>query len=65
VAANLPSSEGRKTLDLTGLYVTPGLIDLHMHVFGYSGAIHPDDAALRAGTTTIVDAGGAGWRTSP
>lgn len=63
VAANLPSNEGRKVIDLTGLYVTPGLIDLHMHVFGYSGAIQPDDAALPAGTTTVVDAGGSGWRT--
>ena len=32
-------------------------------MFGYSGAILPDDTALPAGTTTVVDAGGAGWRT--
>jgi dihydroorotase len=48
---------------LSGLYVTPGLIDLHAHVYGYSGAIFPDDSALPAGTTTVVDAGGAGYRT--
>ncbi|MBI3472236.1 MAG: amidohydrolase family protein, partial [Candidatus Solibacter usitatus] len=41
----------------------PGLIDLHAHVCGYGGAIFPDDTALVAGTTTVVDAGGAGWRT--
>jgi len=38
------------------------LIDLHAHVYGYSGSIFPDDTALLAGTTTVVDAGGAGWR---
>jgi len=63
VAASIPAAEARKTIDAKGLYVTPGLIDLHAHVFGYSGSIHPDDSALPAGTTTIVDAGGAGWRT--
>lgn len=63
VAANIPASEARKTLDVKGLYVTPGLIDLHAHVFGYIGSIFPDDSALPAGTTTIVDAGGSGWRT--
>ena len=63
VAANIPAAEARKVIDMRGLYVTPGLIDLHAHVFGYSGSIQPDDSALPAGTTTVVDAGGAGWRT--
>jgi dihydroorotase len=63
VAANIPPTEARKVIDARGLYVTPGLVDLHAHVFGYSGSIFPDDTALIAGTTTIVDAGGAGWRT--
>jgi len=63
VAANIPVAEARKVIDAKGLYVTPGLIDLHAHVFGYSGSLLPDDSALPAGTTTIVDAGGAGWRT--
>lgn len=63
VAANIPAAEAKKVIEVPGLYVTPGLIDLHAHVFGYSGSIHPDDSALPAGTTTIVDAGGAGWRT--
>ena len=63
VAANIPATEARKVIDAEGLYVTPGLIDLHAHVFGYSGSLRPDDSALPAGTTTIVDAGGAGWRT--
>lgn len=63
VASNIPAAEAKKVVDAKGLYVTPGLIDLHAHVFGYSGSIHPDDTALPAGTTTIVDAGGSGWRT--
>lgn len=52
-----------KTVDVSGLYVVPGLIDLHAHVFGYEGSLPPDDTALPAGTTTEVDAGGSGWRT--
>jgi dihydroorotase len=63
VQANIPAGEARKAIDVKGLYVTPGLVDLHAHVFGYDGAIFPDDTALPACTTTIVDAGGAGWRT--
>jgi len=63
VAVNIPAAQARKTIDATGLYVTPGLIDLHAHVFGYDGSLFPDDTALLAGTTTIVDAGGSGWRT--
>lgn len=63
VAQNIPAAEAKKAIDLKGLYVTPGLIDLHAHVFGYEGAIFPDDTSLLAGTTTVVDAGGSGWRT--
>jgi dihydroorotase len=63
VAADIPATEARKVLDVQGQYVTPGLIDLHAHVYGYSGSIFPDDTALIAGTTTVVDAGGSGWRT--
>lgn len=62
-APRIPSSEARKAVNVSGLYVVPGLVDLHMHVFGYSGALLPDDTALVAGTTTVVDAGGSGWRT--
>jgi dihydroorotase len=63
VGHNLTASSGGKTIDVSGQYVVPGLIDLHTHVFGYEGVIAPDDTALPAGTTTIVDAGGSGWRT--
>jgi dihydroorotase len=63
VAPDIPPSQGRKVIDAAGLYVTPGLIDLHAHVYGYEGSLLPDDTSLIAGATTIVDAGGSGWRT--
>jgi dihydroorotase len=63
VAARIPTQEARKTVDVSGLYVTPGLIDLHAHVFGYEGTLFPDDTSLVTGATTVVDAGGSGWRT--
>jgi len=63
VAPSIAPGEAKKTIDVTGRYVTPGLIDLHFHSFGYSGSIFPDDTALLAGTTTVVDAGGPGYRT--
>ena len=63
VAEEIPSDQAKKTIDVAGLYVTPGLIDLHAHVFGYSGSLWPDDTHLLTGTTTVVDCGGSGWRT--
>lgn len=63
VAASIPASEARRTINVKGRYVTPGLIDLHFHSFGYSGSISPDQYALPAGTTTVIDAGGPGYRT--
>ena len=63
VQSRIEPAAGRRSIDVSGLYVVPGLIDLHAHVFGYSGSLRPDDTALVAGTTTVVDAGGSGWRT--
>src|SRR5215472_6785777 len=60
VAANL---NGKRNIDVSGRYVVPGLIDLHAHVFGYDGALPPDETSLVTGATTVVDAGGSGWRT--
>ncbi|SKB31425.1 amidohydrolase/deacetylase family metallohydrolase [Daejeonella lutea] len=72
VAADIPASAARKTVNVTGLYVTPGLIDIHGHVFHGTepdhylsnglDALPPDGFTFRSGVTTIVDAGGAGWR---
>lgn len=71
VAANI-SKTAKTTIDATGLYVVPGLIDIHgHHYFGtepdqylsdsYS-ALPPDGFTFRSGVTAVVDAGGAGWR---
>lgn len=63
VQPDIPAAQARKVVDVSGFYVIPGLVDLHAHVFGYEGSLDPDQTALRSGTTTIVDAGGSGWRT--
>ena len=72
VAADIPAKTAKKMVNVTGLYVTPGLIDIHGHVFHGTAPDHylsngldalpPDGFTFRAGVTTIVDAGGAGWR---
>jgi dihydroorotase len=71
VAANIAPGRALRTVDATGLYVTPGLIDMHVHVFpglkhatydGGDWAVYPDGFTFRAGVTTVVDAGSAGWR---
>ncbi|MBI1354535.1 MAG: amidohydrolase/deacetylase family metallohydrolase [Acidobacteria bacterium] len=63
VTRDIPSEQAKRVIDVTGYIVTPGLIDLHAHVYGYSGALWPDDTQLTTGTTTVVDCGGSGWRT--
>jgi dihydroorotase len=75
VAANIAPARAQQVVDATGLYVTPGLVDIHAHVFwghdeesqysdGYS-AVQPDSYSFRSGVTTMVDVGGAGWRSFP
>ena len=65
VAANIPKSEARRVVDIPGKTVTPGLIDLHTHVFDGVAAngVHPDIAGVHAGVTTVVDAGSSGCAT--
>jgi dihydroorotase len=67
VGDDLASAEAHQTLDATGCLVTPGLIDLHVHVFwGVSHlGIEPDPTCLARGATTVVDAGSAGADTFP
>jgi dihydroorotase len=75
VASDIARERARDVADATGFYVTPGLIDIHAHVFwghdeesqysdGYS-AVQPDSHSFRSGITTVVDVGGAGWRSFP
>ncbi len=70
VSDNLPAANAAKTVDVTGFYVTPGLIDIHMHMYASTGeaslagdeSLWPDGFTLRNGVTTAVDAGSSGWR---
>jgi len=63
VATSIPAVSAKRVVDAAGLYVVPGLIDLHAHAYGTELALSQDDTALPAGVTTAVDCGGAGWRT--
>src|SRR3977135_397590 len=74
VAASIPAAEERKPGTPAGLYVTPGLIDLHVHVYTRADIkslvagennVQPDAFSFRSGVTTMVDAGTSGWRTFP
>jgi dihydroorotase len=74
VAVDIPGASAIKTVVVTGLYVVPGLIDLHTHVFwglaknSYDNGdwgLPPDGFTLRNGVTTIVDTGSSGWRNFP
>ena len=62
VEANIPAESAARTIDATGQLVTPGLVDLHTHI--YPGAtywgIRPDPVAASTGVTTWVDAGSTG-----
>jgi dihydroorotase len=71
VARNLSPKDAIKTIDVKGLYVTPGLIDIHVHVYNGTGekgsyagdlSVPPDGFTFRNGVTTVVDAGCSGWR---
>src|SRR6476646_6792293 len=67
VAENIPEAEARQVLDARGKIVTPGLIDIHVHV--YDGVaplgIPADPNCIAKGSTTVVDAGSAGAHTFP
>ena len=63
VAKDIPESQGKRVIDATGKYVTPGLIDIHAHTTGFSGAMFPEEMCFPYGVTTMVDCGGSGWRT--
>src|SRR5687768_3266050 len=67
VAENLPRAQAREFFDARGKIVTPGLIDVHGHVYDgvATASIDADGAGIAKGVTTIVDAGSAGAVTFP
>ncbi|MBM3786326.1 MAG: amidohydrolase/deacetylase family metallohydrolase [Acidobacteria bacterium] len=81
VAPAIEAAQAKKVIACDGLYVTPGLVDIHVHVYfstalqsnlhgdssSYAGfrAVHPDGFAFRSGVTTVVDVGSSGWRNFP
>ncbi len=71
VGEKLNPDDALKTVDVSGLYVAPGLIDIHAHTYtgtgergSYAGdnSVYPDGFTFRVGVTTVADAGCAGWR---
>jgi dihydroorotase len=71
VSEAIDPARALKTIELRGLYVTPGLVDIHVHVFAGTGerrsyagdnSVYPDGFTLRSGVTAVADAGCAGWR---
>ncbi len=62
VEANIPSEQALLSIDASGKLVTPGLVDLHAHVFPYGSAIGipPDELVPHQCTTTVVSAGDGG-----
>ena len=75
ISKDIDPKQGIQVVDAKGMYVTPGLIDIHTHDFygtqpdhQYEDgnlAIAPDGFTFRNGVTTVVDAGSSGWRTFP
>ena len=71
VRPGINPAEAGTVVDVTGLYVTPGLIDGHVHLFATTGmrdawagdnSVLPDGFSFRTGVTTMVDVGSSGWR---
>ena len=71
VEEHIDPSTALKTVDVSGLYVTPGLVDIHVHVYASTGernsyagdnSVFPDGFTFRVGVTTVADAGCSGYR---
>jgi len=69
---DIPAGQAGKVIDVTGLTIIPGIVDIHAHMYATPGnrkawagdqSILPDGFSFRTGVTTMVDTGTAGWRT--
>ncbi len=75
LSTTIDATNAVRVINAKGLYITPGLIDIHAHVFFGTEPDHylsngmvavvPDGFTFRVGVTTVVDAGGAGWKSFP
>jgi dihydroorotase len=71
VSPHIDPATALKVVDAAGLYVTPGLVDIHVHAYATTGealsyagdnSVWPDDFTFRTGVTTVADAGSSGCR---
>jgi len=70
VAEKIDPASARRVVNVAGLYVTPGLIDIHVHLYHRTNpppgamdeSVNPDAFSFRSGVTTMVDAGSSGWK---
>ncbi|MCC7262313.1 MAG: amidohydrolase/deacetylase family metallohydrolase [Candidatus Latescibacteria bacterium] len=67
----IPAAQAARVIEVGGLYLAPGLVDIHTHMYATPGhrdawagdnSILPDGFSFRSGVTTMVDTGSAGWR---
>lgn len=74
IEPSIPASAAKRSVDISDLYLTPGLVDIHEHVFiglrhdawGNGDLSVPADVqAVPNGVTTVADAGSSGWRDFP
>ncbi|MGN6248705.1 MAG: amidohydrolase/deacetylase family metallohydrolase [Ginsengibacter sp.] len=73
VAPHITQKDAKKVVDVSGLYVIPGIINIHTHIFvgskdGFADgwdSVDPDAFSFRSGVTTMVDAGTSGWKDFP
>ncbi len=72
VDAAIPAAEAKVVVDAGGLYVTPGILDIHTHVYtfrpggkNYIEGMNADAHLFSSGVTTTVDVGTSGWKDFP
>jgi dihydroorotase len=74
VEKNIPPAAAGKVIDASGLVITPGLVDIHTHVYAGTGlrgaydgdnSVYPDGFTFRSCVTTVADAGSSGWKNFP
>jgi dihydroorotase len=74
IKKNIPATEAAKTINAEGLYLTPGLIDIHTHVYAGTGlrgaydgdnSVYPDGFTFRSCVTAVADAGSSGYKNFP